>query len=100
MSWYYADGGAQVGPVEDPALDDLVRAGVVRDDTLVWREGMASWQPHGAVRGPKPAASVPAGYITEGFGFCSECGGRFSAPQLAMFGSRQMCTPCGGRLSA
>ena len=95
MSWYYADAGRQIGPVEEPALDDLVRSGVVRDDTLVWREGMAGWEPHGTVRGPKPAASVPPAYLTEGFGFCSECGRRFPAPQLAMFGNRQMCTGCG-----
>ena len=50
MTWFYADGGRQMGPVEEFALDDLVRQGVVRDDTLVWREGMASWQAHGMVR--------------------------------------------------
>ena len=46
MKWYYAEGGKQIGPVDESALDDLVRQGVVRDDTLVWREGMAAWQPH------------------------------------------------------
>ena len=54
MSWYYADGGRQVGPVEESALDDLVRAGVVTDETLVWRDGMANWQTHGTVRGVRP----------------------------------------------
>ncbi len=47
-----------MGPVEESALDDLVRQGVVRDDTLVWREGMASWQAHGVVR-PRPVAPPP-----------------------------------------
>jgi len=46
MSWYYAEGGKQMGPVEESVLDGLVGAGIVRDDTLVWREGMAAWQPH------------------------------------------------------
>ena len=50
MKWYYADSGRQVGPVEDSQLDDLVRSGAVRDDTLVWREGMPSWQPHSTAR--------------------------------------------------
>ena len=62
MKWYYAEGGKQIGPVEESALDDLVRQGVVRDDTLVWREGMAAWQRHAAVRGssnPSPAAPPP-----------------------------------------
>jgi hypothetical protein len=35
MNWYYADGGRQAGPVDETALDELVRQGVVRDDTLV-----------------------------------------------------------------
>ncbi|HEY4362537.1 MAG TPA: RDD family protein [Bryobacteraceae bacterium] len=58
MTWFYADGGRQMGPVEESALDDLVRQGVVRDDTLVWREGMATWQAHGIVR-PRPVAPPP-----------------------------------------
>ena len=58
MNWYYAEGGKQVGPVEESALDGLINAGVVRDDTLVWHEGMVSWQPHAAVRGSR--AGIPA----------------------------------------
>lgn len=62
MKWYYAQGGKQMGPVEESELENLVRQGTVRDDTLVWREGMASWQRHSAVRGgsgPAPAAPPP-----------------------------------------
>ena len=53
MQWFYAQNGQQVGPVEEAALDDLVRQGVVRDDTLVWTAGMPSWQPHGTARGAR-----------------------------------------------
>ena len=60
MSWYYADGGQQVGPIEEAALDELVRQGTVRGDTLVWREGMASWQPHGTLRPAPPVLPTPA----------------------------------------
>lgn len=59
MSWYYAEGGKQMGPVEESALDGLVSAGIVRDDTLVWHEGMAAWQPHAAVRGSRAGISPP-----------------------------------------
>jgi len=59
MNWYYAEGGKQMGPVEESALDGLIRAGVVRDDTLVWHEGMAVWQPHAAVRGPRAGMPAP-----------------------------------------
>jgi uncharacterized RDD family membrane protein YckC len=50
MKWYYADAGKQVGPIEDSILHGLVASGQVRDDTLVWHEGMESWQPLRAVR--------------------------------------------------
>jgi len=59
MNWFYASGGQQMGPVDEAALDDLVRQGVVRDDTLVWRQGLPGWQPHGTAR-PRPAAPPPA----------------------------------------
>src|SRR5580693_2383020 len=94
MTWYYADAGRQIGPVEEPALDDLVRAGVVRDDTLVWREGMANWQPHGAVRGPKPPAPMPAVPIAAGSSFCSECGRPFPTNQLVAIGNANVCAQC------
>jgi uncharacterized RDD family membrane protein YckC len=58
MNWYYAEGGKQMGPVEESALDGLISAGIVRDDTLVWHEGMAAWQPHAVVRGSQ--AGIPA----------------------------------------
>lgn len=59
MNWYYAEGGKQMGPVEESALDGLVGAGIVRDDTLVWHEGMAAWQPHAAVRASRAGIAVP-----------------------------------------
>jgi len=59
MNWYYAEGGKQMGPVEESALDGLIGAGVVRDDTLVWHEGMAAWQPHAVVRGSRAGVAVP-----------------------------------------
>src|SRR5262249_25257202 len=97
MSWYYADNGRQVGPIEEPALDELVTAGVVRDDTLVWREGMANWQPHAAARGVRvqpqsmPAVPVPASGPT---GFCSECGRPLPADQLLNLGTAAVCAQC------
>jgi uncharacterized RDD family membrane protein YckC len=67
---------------------------VVRDDTLVWREGMANWQPHGAVRGPKPPAPMPAVPIAAGSSFCSECGRPFPINQLVAIGNANVCAQC------
>ncbi len=94
MAWYYADNGRQVGPVEDSALDELVSAGVVRDDTLVWRDGMANWQPHSTVRGPRqPLPPVPPPAAVAG-GYCSECGRPFPADQLLNLGTASVCAQC------
>jgi uncharacterized RDD family membrane protein YckC len=103
MKWYYAEGGKQIGPVEESALDDLVRQGVVREDTLVWREGMAAWQRYAAVRGnsnpgspaSQPIASAAAaaapGVETR---YCSECGRAVPVSQLTTYGDLAVCTQC------
>ena len=67
MNWYYSDGGKQVGPVDETELNRLVTLGAVRSDTLVWHEGLPSWQPLGVVRGMHPAAAVIAGRHYGGF---------------------------------
>jgi uncharacterized RDD family membrane protein YckC len=97
MAWYYADNGRQVGPIEEPALDELVHAGVVRDDTLVWREGMANWQPHSAVRGSRtaqPLPPVPPAPAAAGNAYCSECGRPFPPDQLLNLGTASVCAQC------
>src|SRR6476469_9745585 len=102
MKWYYAEGGKQVGPVEESALDELVRQGVVRDETLVWQEGMAAWQRHAAVRGASggsagTATAAPAAPAAAGAGdsrYCSECGRSVPASQLSTFGDISVCALC------
>lgn len=103
MNWYYASGGQQMGPVDDAGLDDLVRRGVVRDDTLIWREGMAGWEPHAKVRGPRPALGVPPPPAASlppppqgGFDlrYCTSCGRQFPANQLTQVGSALICASC------
>jgi uncharacterized RDD family membrane protein YckC len=95
MAWYYAEANQQKGPVDDAAMDDLVRQGVVRDDTLVWHEGMASWQPHGEVRQPpQPAAPPPMPSSSTETRYCSECGRAFPANELFPAGGAQVCAGC------
>ncbi len=48
--WYYADAeGARQGPVEAEVLLAQYAAGAVKRQTLVWREGLADWQPLASV---------------------------------------------------
>ena len=66
--WYYVDRAQQrQGPVTASALADAWRAGEATDESLVWREGMAEWQPlagfHAelglAATAPEPALLPP-----------------------------------------
>jgi hypothetical protein len=74
MTWHYAAGGRQLGPVDDAELERLLATGVVTADTLVWRAGMADWQPLSVARpqaprpAPPPPAQLPPVALTPGLG--------------------------------
>lgn len=56
--WYYAQNNQQQGPVALQAIHDLLRAGQIQPTDLVWRQGMANWQPANQV--PELAGTQPA----------------------------------------
>lgn len=56
MQWYYVLNGQRLGPIADDVFREHVQTGVIKADTLVWREGMAEWQPYGAVSSPLTVA--------------------------------------------
>lgn len=58
-AWYYARGGQQVGPVSEAQLRALINQGALQPTDLVWRDGMAQWQPVSQVAdlaGPAPVS--------------------------------------------
>ena len=58
--WFYGRDGARQGPVSEDELRRLAGAGELRAHDLVWRDGMANWQPAAEVPGLFPdGASVP-----------------------------------------
>ena len=57
-NWYYARGNEQVGPVGTDVLRQKIASGEVKSGDLVWRDGMANWQPANSV--PELAAAAPA----------------------------------------
>jgi hypothetical protein len=59
MDWYYAQQGQRRGPVSEVEMTGLVTAGLVTDQTLVWREGMADWQTYGEAKAGVPVAAPP-----------------------------------------
>lgn len=62
--WYYADPrNTRHGPVTQDALLQLRQDGIVGDSTLVWRDGLAGWQPFrelAAELGRAPVAGIEA----------------------------------------
>lgn len=64
--WHYAWQGENHGPVSAETMADLIRAGRLRADTLVWSEGMANWEPASAHFDFGAPPQLPAG--TQGIG--------------------------------
>jgi hypothetical protein len=65
MAWYYYLNNQLVGPVDDAAVKNLIAAGTLTRNTLVWQEGMNSWQPVlatplAAMLPPRPPPVPPA----------------------------------------
>lgn len=100
MSWYYADGGQQRGPVTDDELSGLVAAGTITQDTLVWREGMPGWEPLSKARPgeavptpmtPPVAAPSPVGEDTARCAVCSQV---FPVGDLVDIAGLRACAAC------
>ena len=45
MNWYYAENGQQRGPLTEWDFAAQARSGVIKPDTLVWRDGLPNWRP-------------------------------------------------------
>jgi uncharacterized RDD family membrane protein YckC len=76
MQWYYAVGDQRQGPVEQAEFERLVATGIIRDDTLVWRQGMAQWQPYSTVQ----ASSAPR--VDDGTEVCAVSGKRYPRREM------------------
>jgi hypothetical protein len=98
MNWYYVSAGKQTGPVDDAQLEGLARTGQIQMDTLVWREGMAEWQPYSTVAPPgmaAPAAAPAAPAFSANEVVCAECNRIFPKDETIPFGTVRVCA--GGR---
>ncbi len=58
MQWFYSINGERLGPVTPEQLSTLVANGTVTAETLVWREGFASWEAWGKVADANPLPAV------------------------------------------
>ncbi len=97
-SWYYAAQGQQNGPVSDEAFAQLVSAGTIQEDTLVWREGMEQWQPlRAVVDAPRPSAAATPAEPSDPPTLsdrCVCCGRPYPRQDLVILSGRLVCELC------
>ncbi len=86
MAWYYAQGAERLGPLTEEDFQQAVNSGTVNSATLVWREGMAQWQPYGQV-------SAGGVAVAEG-GVCSQCRRSFPTDDLVTYEGHVVCAEC------
>jgi uncharacterized RDD family membrane protein YckC len=91
MEWFYVENGNKVGPVSETDFEGLVRDGKITDDTLVWREGMQNWLPHGQAASAAVAAGAAPPAAQER---CAECGNTFSTNDMIHHGESWICAAC------
>ncbi len=60
MQWYYSKNGTQLGPVGEGELLAKLASGEVSSADMVWKEGMADWQPAGKVAELASFATLPS----------------------------------------
>jgi len=90
MDWYYAVGEERKGPLSEAEFQSLVQQGVVTRQTLVWREGMANWQPYDGGTPPPPTP----GNATAGGVVCSGCGRIFPGTDVISLSGALYCAAC------
>jgi hypothetical protein len=89
MDWYYAVGGDRKGPVGEEEFQRLAQQGTITSQTLVWREGMANWQPYGGGTPPPMPGNVTAGGV-----ICAGCGRSFSGSEVISLAGGFYCAAC------
>ena len=100
MNWHYVEQGQQMGPVSDEQLAQLVQAGKINGETLVWREGLANWSPYREVNpaaAATPVTVAPAAPVISSNPdevTCAECGKQFPISETIRHGSIYICGGC------
>ncbi len=85
MDWYYSLNNEQKGPISEEQLQDLFRQGAVGNSSLVWKQGMANWQPYGSMKG----TGLPDGKAN-----CASCGKMFSTADMVQYQGLWICADC------
>ena len=96
MNLYYEVGDQQVGPIDKTELQSLVKAKKLNAKTMVWQEGMESWEELGVFvrnrQGKDAQENSPAGSVSKSV--CSECGQAFAEEDMIRFQDSWVCAGC------
>ncbi|MCD6050616.1 MAG: hypothetical protein K0Q55_2019 [Verrucomicrobia bacterium] len=91
MEWYYAKDKVQKGPVDQKQLRALLATGEIDASTLIWRDGMADWQPFGKAMPTMVPPKLPDGQSGHA---CSRCGKIHLEGDLIKFEGHLICSLC------
>jgi uncharacterized RDD family membrane protein YckC len=94
MIWYYLESGNQVGPVGDAEVEALAQNGRINSSTLVWREGLADWQPYAYVMAQQAAPGIPPIAAPTGMVACTQCGRSYQPEDLLEYEDHRVCANC------
>lgn len=95
--WYYTRGGERQGPVAQADLQQRIAAGQVAPGELVWRAGMANWQPAHGVPELMPQGAPPpvAGATQIGYYAANPAYGHPRPPSIGDDAGIRMLLPVG-----
>jgi len=94
MIWYYAKDNQKIGPYSEIDFKKLIKTGVIDLNTLVWRKGMASWQPLSKIAKNIPPALKSTEPEAVPLIKCSQCGKSFPRQELIRFENLSVCAAC------
>jgi uncharacterized RDD family membrane protein YckC len=96
MNLYYEVGDQQVGPIGKSELQSLVKAKKLNAKTMVWQEGMESWEELSVFvrnrQGKGVQKNSPADPVSRSV--CSECGQAFAEEDMIRFQDSWVCAGC------
>lgn len=92
--WYYAKNNKPVGPISEEELSNLLASGQIDEETLVWHDGLADWQPIGKIKVMPVQTVIPEIVDPMDSHYCAECGNLFSKQDMISFQDKWICGRC------